>query len=149
MAKILYLMQGIPGSGKTTIAKEIRAQTAGVILSTDDFWYEVTEGDTTYRGDTYKFDRSRLGEAHQWNQKRAEDSMRFGASAVIIDNTNIRARDVIPYVVAARIHGYDIQVRRVDVDPQVAIARQEDRPEDRRIPAETINRMYDEMEDLL
>lgn len=146
-------MQGIPGSGKSTVARGIRAVTAGVILSTDDFWYEVVENpglpdEITYRGDVYNFDISRLGKAHTWNQSRANDCMAAGTPTVIIDNTNIRNKDIGFYLACAVTYGYTVQIVRVTTPIETCVDRQKERPEDRRIPTEVIYRMAGQMEEL-
>ena len=76
--KVLYIMRGISGSGKSTLAKQI----GGLILGSDEFWMV---------GGKYQFDESRIGEAHQWNQQRAEKAMQQGISPIIVDNTNVQA----------------------------------------------------------
>jgi predicted kinase len=141
--KTMILMQGIPGSGKSTMVDSLcrrfgYATTA--VCSTDDFWYDENK--------VYRFDSARLGAAHQWNQDRATLAMKRGET-VIVDNTNIKREHVAPYLVAAAKHGYEVQVVRVAVDPTLAVLRQEDRSEDRRVPAATIFRMHREMEDLV
>jgi len=140
--KTLILMQGIPGSGKSTIAEGIVAREfyeprTSRIFSTDEFW-----------GDLYEFDASRLGAAHAWNERRTFRAMVDGIETIIIDNTNIKARSVAPYVKMAKDHGYIVTVVRVDTPLEECLRRYAERPEARRVPEETVRRMYDEMEDL-
>ena len=52
----LYLVRGLPGSGKSTVAERI-ACPDGAHLSADSF-FEA--------GGAYRFDPARLGEAHEW-----------------------------------------------------------------------------------
>lgn len=147
-SKTLYIMQGIPASGKSTMAKMIRAQTAGTIISTDDYWYKVTEEGVSYRGGFYNFDIAKLGFAHRWNQKRCEELMDAAGPVIIIDNTNITRKAAQPYVDMAKRHGYDVVVVRVQVDIEEAIKRNATRPADRAIPEDVIRRMASKMEDL-
>lgn len=143
--KTLYLMQGIPGSGKTTIAKIIADREEAIIFSTDDFWIHHDE-----TGLHYHFDPTRLGEAHRWNQQRtAKEMASLDGGNIVIDNTNIKKRDVQPYVTLARIFEYEIVVMRVDVPLATALVRNDRRPVDRKVPAEIIERMHNTMEDLL
>lgn len=144
MSKTLVIMQGIPGSGKSTVAKGIRAQTAGVILSTDEFWYEVTKDGVSWRGEDYNFDPTRITEAHEWNQMRADHSMAADSLCVIIDNTNIKREHVLPYLVLAAKYGYTVQVVRVETDPALAASRNT-----HNVPVDTVFRMHAEMEDLI
>lgn len=145
--KTLILMQGIPGSGKSTVASGLAnrlGRLGGSVFSTDDFWYQQN-GEFQH----YTFDADRLGEAHLWNQNRVVEAMSKGIITIVVDNTNIKRDHIVPYVVAAAAHGYKVQVVRVAVDPAVAAARQADRPVDRQVPAHIIFRMHREMEDLL
>jgi predicted kinase len=146
--KRLYLMQGIPGSGKSTVAEGIRklaVMTDGPaqvdIFSTDEFWY-------LENSNVYAYDPTLAGEAHRWNQQRTIEAMQKGVWTIIIDNTNIKKSAAKPYLMLAEIYGYEVTVIRVVVPAEVAIDRQKKRPKDRQIPAEVIIRMHGEMEDL-
>lgn len=81
---LLYIMRGLPGSGKSTLAKQI----GGMIFSTDDFFM---------KNGIYQFDRSKIGIAHLWNRRRTKNTLRKKAPKVVVDNTNIRAREIEPY----------------------------------------------------
>ena len=96
----LYIMQGVPGSGKSTIACEL----ADLVFSTDDFFYREGE---------YKFDAAKIGEAHQWNQLRAEGAMMVGGNDIAIDNTNVKRWEAKPYVQMAERYGYAVVFVRV------------------------------------
>ncbi|XP_061106225.1 NEDD4-binding protein 2-like 1 isoform X3 [Conger conger] len=74
---------------------------AGFILSTDDYFIN----DYGH----YNFDYNQLGEAHAWNQDRAEEAMRDRVHPIIIDNTNIRRRHMKPYVQMGLDYGYFIR----------------------------------------
>lgn len=91
------IMQGLPGSGKSTRAREI----GGLVLSTDEFW-----------GPEYAFDASRLREAHEWNQARFFEAVRAGVVRVVVDNTNMTRREAEPYAIFARAYGYAVEVVR-------------------------------------
>lgn len=56
--KIVFIMRGVSGSGKSTIAKEL-AYPEGVIHSTDDYFYN--------EAGEYKFDPTKLSEYHEKN----------------------------------------------------------------------------------
>ncbi|CAK6968930.1 NEDD4-binding protein 2-like 2 [Scomber scombrus] len=97
---VLILMRGLPGSGKSTMARELLSTgPSGLILSTDDYF--------AYK-DGYHYEPGLLGKAHEWNQSRAKDAMHDGRSPVIIDNTNIQAWEMQPYVKMALERGYRV-----------------------------------------
>nr|XP_054755912.1 uncharacterized protein LOC129261913 [Lytechinus pictus] len=126
--KVLCLMRGCPGSGKSFVAKSLKGN--GVVLSADDFF--MVNGQ-------YLFDRNAIGEAHDWNHKRAQDCLEKGITPVIIDNTNVHTWEMKPYVVMALKHQYHVVIREPDTPwkhkagelakrnshgvPRVAIAR--------------------------
>ncbi|MCJ8740362.1 hypothetical protein PDJAM_G00058070 [Pangasius djambal] len=98
---VLILMRGVPGSGKSTLARQISASgPSGLILSTDDYFYQK---------DGYHFEPTLLGAAHDWNQNRAKKAMLNGHTPVIIDNTNVQAWEMKPYVRVALETGYRVE----------------------------------------
>jgi predicted kinase len=144
--KILYILQGVPGSGKSTIANYIAQAEEDkdrnvVILSTDD-WRFDDDG-------IYVFDPEENVTYHKSCQRACADAMLNGTDVVIIDNTNIQEWQAHPYLVLADIFDYQVQVVSVDAGLATAIQRQQLRKEDRRVPDHVIIRMYEEMERLL
>lgn len=103
--KLLVLMRGLPGSGKTTLAKEMKGPT-GVVLSTDDFFCD--------KHGRYIYDPSKIGEAHQWNKHRAIQRLKQGKTPIIIDNTNLQAWEMKPYVQLALQYGYEVSILDMD-----------------------------------
>jgi len=104
--KKLILMRGLPGSGKSTAAREIAAQhmtsdrgQSVAICSTDSYFIE---------DDKYVFRPEKLGVNHNANQDRVRDLMRVGVEVIIVDNTNTTNKEMKPYKDAAQRHGYDI-----------------------------------------
>ncbi|XP_022787589.1 uncharacterized protein LOC111327618 isoform X3 [Stylophora pistillata] len=98
--KLLILMRGLPGSGKTFLAQKLKGP-RGVVLSTDDYFY---------RNHRYEFDGSFLGEAHEWNRSRAKTALESQWSPLIIDNTNTQSWEMKPYVSMALKYGYHIKI---------------------------------------
>ncbi|XP_018610672.1 NEDD4-binding protein 2-like 1 isoform X2 [Scleropages formosus] len=101
----LYILRGLPGSGKSSFAKKIRARYGeGRILSSDDYFRNE-------QGVMVHFDRQKLPEAHRVNRRLAWEAMRDGVHPVIIDNTNITCRDMRSYVKMGLRFGYHIRFR--------------------------------------
>nr|XP_042123661.1 NEDD4-binding protein 2-like 1 isoform X3 [Peromyscus maniculatus bairdii] len=105
--KHLYLLRGLPGSGKTTLARQLQRDfPRALIFSTDDFFFR--------EDGAYEFNPDFLEEAHEWNQKRARKAMQNGISPIIIDNTNLHAWEMKPYAVMALENNYEVIFREPD-----------------------------------
>ncbi|KYO26402.1 NEDD4-binding protein 2-like 2 isoform A [Alligator mississippiensis] len=104
--KLLLILRGLPGSGKTTVSRVLLGQSRdGVVFSTDDYFNQQ---------DGYTYNAGQLGDAHDWNQKRARQAMEQGKSPIIIDNTNTQAWEMKPYVETALEKGYIVEFREPD-----------------------------------
>ncbi|XP_075956177.1 uncharacterized protein n4bp2l2 [Anarhichas minor] len=131
---VLILMRGLPGSGKSTLARErLFAGPNGLILSTDDYF--------AYR-DGYRYDPGLLGAAHEWNQNRAKDAMHDGRSPIIVDNTNVQAWEMKPYVQMALERGYKVDFCEPDTSWKFDLYELEKRNK-HGVPQEKIARMRD------
>lgn len=129
----LYIMQGVPGSGKTTIAEKLYTAIHAdgfdcCICSTDDYFYI---------GDKYVFTPEKLGHYHALNLKRSIEEMEHGAS-VILDNTNIKRWQCREYVRFAYHYNIPVVFIRVTGDFKSV----------HNVPYETVERMKSEMEEL-
>lgn len=130
--KVLVLLRGAPGSGKSTLARDlVNHNPGGVRLSTDDFF--------THHG-RYHFDPTALGEAHEWNRRRAKEAFEARANPIIIDNTNMQGWEMKPYVALALKHGYKVLFREPDTWWKNK-PRELQRRSTHDVPAEKIRRM--------
>ena len=86
-AKKLVLIRGLPGSGKTTLARAV-AQ-AGFRHFETDMYFE--------RNGEYYFNPRKLAEAHAWCLQLARRSIKLG-SKVVIANTFSKMCDLLPYL---------------------------------------------------
>ena len=97
--KTMFIMRGIPGSGKSTHARRINLymdviNVRSKIFSTDNFW--IVDGE-------YKFIPAMLGEAHKDTQRQVKEEMiqvdheGLQTSVIIVDNTNILKSHMKPY----------------------------------------------------
>lgn len=101
--KLLILMRGVSGSGKSTVAQNIANATGGTIFSTDDFFMQNGK---------YVFDQSQISSNHLKNQQRTEAAMARGVSPIIIDNTHTQAWEMKPYYDLATKYGYRIEIKQ-------------------------------------
>ncbi|NXU39926.1 N4BP2 protein, partial [Drymodes brunneopygia] len=106
IGQVLVLLRGVPGSGKSYLARSLLEDNpGGIILSTDDYFYKHGQ---------YHYDPDCLGEAHDWNRKRAKEAFEMRISPIIIDNTNIQAWEMKPYVTLAQQFKYKVMFREPD-----------------------------------
>lgn len=73
--KSLFLLRGLPGAGKSTLAKSIGGSHVEA-----DMYFLNEQGD-------YNFDPAKLKDAHSWCRETAETAMKRGADKVIVSNT--------------------------------------------------------------
>lgn len=147
--KKLIVMQGIPGSGKSTMASKIfqdfleagGGKVDAMIFSTDDYWYDENK--------VYRYDPAAAVQAHRWNQRRVVQAMQDDVDLIIIDNTNIQKWQAAIYFTLADIYGYEKSVVSVQVPVEIAIARNAERPHDRRVPEDVLRKMHSELEPLI
>jgi predicted kinase len=88
MTPRLTLIRGLPGSGKSTMAKAMQEDGENIHLEAD-MWFERDEG--------YVFDASELNLAHQWCQRCALDFLNSGYS-IVVSNTFSRVWEMQPYL---------------------------------------------------
>ena len=117
----LILIRGLPGSGKSTLAKALCYSPEWIHLEADMFWMEDGE---------YKFDASRLREAHEWCQTKTKEYLSLDIS-VIVSNTFTTVKELRPY--------FDI-AREFNIVPNVFIA-QNTFGNVHNVPAETLAKM--------
>lgn len=94
MSKYLFLVRGLPGAGKTTLAHLITNN----VFSADDFFYDL-DG-------TYNFRPSQLRAAHESCKVRTKEAMELGISRVAVANTFTQMWEMAPYFELAEEMGY-------------------------------------------
>jgi predicted kinase len=110
----LIIMRGIPGSGKSTKAKELVGN--GAIHSTDEVIEAMGDYNQFFANMIANKDFSPLSKAHNTNFQNAVTSMKNGVTPVIIDNTNIRANEAKNYIESALTLGYsDDNIKFVEI----------------------------------
>ena len=99
--KNLYLLRGLPGSGKSTLAKQL----GGSHFETDSYFLDENKN--------YKFDGSRLKEAHQWCQDLVSNAMLLNHTTgynetIVVSNTFTQEWEMKPYMDMAKDWGYKV-----------------------------------------
>jgi len=91
--KELFLLRGLPGSGKSTLAKSL----GGMHMEADKYFMD---------GDEYKFDPSKLKEAHAWCQNAVKVWMTNSVPKIVISNTFTQTWEMDYYFETAKEYGY-------------------------------------------
>lgn len=98
---IMIIMRGLPGSGKSTQAKLYANQYNAVICSADDY-FMTDDG-------RYLYDADEIRAAHAVCKLKARVALAKGEN-VIIDNTNIKLRDMQEYFDMAKNYGAHVHI---------------------------------------
>ncbi len=99
MEKILVICRGIPGSGKSTFAKTL----GGQHYEADMYFIDRTTGE-------YKFDGSKIKNAHQWCQGFVKSDMILEYPKIVVSNTFTQEWEIEPYFELAKEYGYKVFV---------------------------------------
>ena len=98
--KILYVIRGLPGSGKSSLA-------ASLDLSCPAF-----EADKYFLNEAgeYVFDYTKLGAAHRQCEEQVATAMRADWPRLAVANTSVLRRDYEAYLTLAVKYGYTVFV---------------------------------------
>ena len=129
MKQKLILIRGIPGSGKTTMAKHLKELDPSLDYIEADQYFENEKGE-------YIYDKSQIHKAHKWCQTVATDWLYTGHS-VIVSNTFIRKWEMKPYMDVASKLGIPVTI----------IIMRTKHKSIRNVPQEVIDRMESQFEE--
>ena len=102
--KILTLVRGLPGSGKTTFANTITNKFS--VCEADKFFYDK-EGN-------YNFDANKLSQAHKWCKDEVEIRMKDNQineqfyPHIAVSNTFTKEWEMSEYFELAKQYGYQV-----------------------------------------
>ena len=125
MEKILYIVRGIPGSGKSTFAKTL----GGTHHETDNFF--MVDGE-------YKFDVTKLKVAHEWCQNKVKTDMMVGIEKIVVSNTFTQEWEMEYYIELAKTYGYKTF--------SIVVENRHGGVNDHNVPDEVLTKMRDRFE---
>jgi predicted kinase len=96
MEKILYIVRGIPGSGKSTFAKTL----GGIHIEADQYFVDL-EGN-------YNFDGSKIKLAHNWCMIQTQKAMVDDEPKIVVSNTFTQEWEMETYFKLAEENGYKV-----------------------------------------
>ena len=95
--KTLYIVRGVPGSGKSTFAQSLDCP----VFEADQYFIDSETGE-------YKFDGSKIKLAHNWCKLRVEQSMEDDFQKISISNTFTQEWEMDAYYELAKQYGYRV-----------------------------------------
>ena len=91
----LYIIRGLPGSGKSTFAKKI----AEIVCEADNYFS---------RNGKYEYNREELGQAHQYCKDNVKAAMEVGYGPIAVANTFSKRWEMQDYFDLAFRYGYTV-----------------------------------------
>jgi len=98
MSKIVYILRGVSGSGKSSLAKEL-APSSSHICCADDFFM---------KGGEYIFNPALHGEAHKACFNKYCELVDMGYGPIVVANTNTTEKEISSYTQMALANGYQV-----------------------------------------
>ena len=95
--KTLYIVRGVPGSGKSTFAQSLDCP----VFEADQYFIDSETGE-------YKFDGSKIKLAHNWCKLRVEQSMEDDFQKIAVSNTFTQEWEMDAYYELAKQYGYRV-----------------------------------------
>lgn len=137
--RVIHIMSGVPGSGKTTYISERAVSPDNVVLHRDDFRDSLR---TVFDTNANYFPVRAYEEQHLWGRCIMETIERSSASNIWIDQTTpsmASLSKLIPYLPEKDVLIY---VHRLNVPLGVAFLRNKQRNKDKLVPDNIIKSMY-------
>jgi len=106
MEKVLYIVRGVPGSGKSTFAKRL-VEHDFLVCEADKYFIDKETGE-------YNFDITKIKDAHKFCQDTVEMYMKDSTvndnfyREIVVSNTFTQEWEMEPYFELANKYGYTV-----------------------------------------
>lgn len=130
----VFIMRGLPGSGKSTWAKHrvIESGNATAFVSADSYHLETVDGKSVYN-----FKKENAKKAHDSCIREFLELLNSDLlEEIIVDNTNTTVWEIAPYYRLAEAYGCEVEIVQFRCSAETAFKRTI-----HNVPAETIARM--------
>ena len=98
--KELILLRGVPGCGKSTLAK--------LLVGDKDYCHKEADMYFIDGKGNYNFDPSKIKDAHAWCKEETEFVMKYEHSPVVVSNTFTQEWEMEAYYELAKTWGYTV-----------------------------------------
>jgi predicted kinase len=129
MEKVLYIVRGIPGSGKSTFAKT---------LVKKDYCHKEADMYFVDGDGSYNFEPSKIKDAHKWCQEEMDFLMKLEHSPVVVSNTFTQEWEMRPYFELAKTYGYKVF--------SIVVENRHEGTNEHEVPDEVLNKMRERFE---
>ena len=96
MEKILFIVRGLPGAGKSTFANEI----CDIVVEADQYFIDSATNE-------YKFDITKIKDAHKWCFDECEKHM-INGNKIAVSNTFTQEWEMTNYFDLAKRYSYKV-----------------------------------------
>lgn len=108
-SRIVYLMRGLPGCGKSHRARQLAGE-SGMVLETDVYFYTQVGDDPA----AYDYDAALLPTARQWVFEKFQQAISEGTSPIVLDRGNGLNPETRRFAVYAVEQGYQVELAEPD-----------------------------------
>ena len=140
--KTMIIMRGLPGSGKSSLAKAILEKSNKDVCIDANGRYRYASSDDYFMvSGSYKFDATQLSASHNYSFTQAMYGCQNFEDIVLVDNTNITRAEFTPYAMLGRAFSFKVILVHVEAPVGLCISRNR-----HGVPATTIERMAQNFE---
>lgn len=137
----LYIMVGLPGSGKSTKAKEISKETGAIITSLDSMREEIAGSRKNWHENPDIFNNIMSRSIANIQNAMVEWHLKNDES-VIVDNMNLKSRYVSFFQELSKKYGANIEFIKMKCDWATLKERNQSRPSDERVDEDWLYQMF-------